>query len=151
MHPDSSQISFYENANLVFTALFTIEAFIKIVAFGLIMNGKTSYLRKTWNQVDFFIVLVSLFEVFLQKSGSLSVIRVFRTLRILRPIRLVTRNQNLQIALTTIIKSLPKILKLQLLTSFFIVMLGIMQTHTYSGKFHDCHSEHLRLKPKQVD
>ena len=47
--PKSAEIKFYETANTAFTYIFLVEALIKIVAYGFVMNGKTSYLRKTWN------------------------------------------------------------------------------------------------------
>ena len=47
-------------------------------------------------------------------------------------------------------KSMPKIITLQLLTCFFVFMLAIVQNHIYSGKFHDCYSEHLGLTSHQM-
>ena len=93
--PESDQIKFNHIANIVFTVIFLIEAIIKIIAFGFISNGKTSYLRKSWNQLDFFIVIVSVVDLFMPANDGLAFVRVFRTLRILRPIRIVTRNQSL--------------------------------------------------------
>ena len=49
-------------------------------------------------------------------------------------------------ALTTIVKSLPKILKLQALTTFFIFMISIILTNFYSGTFFRCYTDHLTLK-----
>lgn len=135
---------------MVFTVIFLLEALIKIIAYGFLTNGETSYLRKSWNQLDFFIVIVSIVELALSgSSDSLSIVKVFRTFRILRPLRIVTKNQSLQIAVTALMKSMPKIINLQLLTSFFIFMLAIFQTHIYSGKFNVCQTKHLGLKSAQ--
>jgi hypothetical protein len=41
------------------TILFTIEVFIKVIACGLIFNGKTSYLRSASNVLDLFVVIIS--------------------------------------------------------------------------------------------
>lgn len=135
---------------MAFTIIFLVEAVIKIIAHGFVMNGKYSYLRKSWNQLDFFIVVASVLDMALSSIESLSIVRVLRVLRILRPIRIVARNQNLQIALSALIKSMPKIVKLQLLTAFFIFMLAIVQTHMYSGSFHSCYTAHLDLKNNQL-
>jgi hypothetical protein len=44
------------------TTIFSLESIIKIVVFGLLFNGKRSYLRIPWNILDFLVVLVSLFS-----------------------------------------------------------------------------------------
>lgn len=45
--------------DLVLTIVFAIEAMLKIVAFGLINNGKQSYFNSLFNILDFFIVIIS--------------------------------------------------------------------------------------------
>ena len=44
------------------TTIFSMESIIKIVVFGLLFNGKRSYLRVPWNVLDCLVVLVSLFS-----------------------------------------------------------------------------------------
>lgn len=44
------------------TAIFSFEALIKIVVFGVLLNGKSSYLREPWNFLDLFVVMISLFS-----------------------------------------------------------------------------------------
>lgn len=41
------------------TSVFIFEAFLKIFAFGFLLNGKQSYLRNYWNIIDFVIVFLS--------------------------------------------------------------------------------------------
>ena len=45
------------------TIIFTLECIINIILFGFLLNGKTSYVRDGWNQLDFVIVLVSIFSL----------------------------------------------------------------------------------------
>ena len=40
----------------VTTAIFVLEAIIKIIAAGFLFNFKGSYLRSMWNIVDFIVV-----------------------------------------------------------------------------------------------
>lgn len=47
--PEGESVKLYEQTNIAFTIIFLIEALIKIIAFGFWRNGKTSYLKKTWN------------------------------------------------------------------------------------------------------
>jgi hypothetical protein len=42
------------------TAIFFVEAVLKIVAFGLVFNGPSSYLRSSWNVLDFTIIVLSI-------------------------------------------------------------------------------------------
>ena len=53
--------SLLDFTNLIFTAIFIIEAGLKIVAFG------GSYLNNSWNKFDFFVVVSSIFDILLQK------------------------------------------------------------------------------------
>ena len=46
-------------SDIVFTGIFTLEVFMKIIADGLILNGEKSYLRNGWNNLDFAIVAIS--------------------------------------------------------------------------------------------
>lgn len=48
--------------DLVFNIIFIFEALLKILALGFIMD-KGSYLRENWNQLDFFIVIISLIDM----------------------------------------------------------------------------------------
>lgn len=41
------------------TVVFAIEAFLKIIAFGFLFNGRKSYMRNYWNILDLLIVLLS--------------------------------------------------------------------------------------------
>ena len=42
--------------------MFTMEAVIKAISFGFVMD-KYSYLRESWNILDFFIVASSLIDL----------------------------------------------------------------------------------------
>lgn len=44
----------------VVTAIFFMEAVLKTISNGLYFNGSYSYLRNSWNILDFTIVLITL-------------------------------------------------------------------------------------------
>jgi hypothetical protein len=73
------------------TAIFLMEMFIKILAFGFAFNGPKSYILEVANIVDFVIVTTSLVEIFLQGS-HLSFFKVLRCARLLRPLRMISKN-----------------------------------------------------------
>ena len=52
-------------ADNLFTLLFLFECVFKIIALGLIMDSG-SYLRESWNDLDFFIVTTSILDFALQ-------------------------------------------------------------------------------------
>ena len=53
------------NLDLTFNYLFIFEMAMKLIAMGVCMD-ENSYLRDTWNQMDFFIVTASIFDMALE-------------------------------------------------------------------------------------
>ena len=49
--------------DLVMTVIFSLEVILKVIATGLVFNGKNSYLRDGWNLLDFMIVFSSLMSL----------------------------------------------------------------------------------------
>ena len=47
------------------TAIFAAELVMKVIAFGLVINGENSYLRNTSNTLDFFVTGLSIVSTFL--------------------------------------------------------------------------------------
>lgn len=58
--------------NYVFTSVFALEAFIKLIAFG------KSYFKSGWNRFDFFVVISSFIDIIMNMldAATLSIIRV---------------------------------------------------------------------------
>jgi hypothetical protein len=86
-------------ANYIFTAIFIVEAGLKLVAFG------RSYFNNSWNKFDFFVVVSSIFDLLLGfvGEGSMGVLsmapqlaRVLRVLRVTRILRLAGKAEGLQ-------------------------------------------------------
>ena len=85
--PKSDLMDKLKKIDYVFTAIFCIEAIMKIITFGFIINFKDSYLLSSWNILDFSIVVLSV--VSLLVDAKLQVVKVLRTARIMRPLRLI--------------------------------------------------------------
>jgi hypothetical protein len=49
-------------AGKVFTGLFLVEAVLKTIAMGFIIN-KNAYLRNGWNWIDFIVVIIGVFDL----------------------------------------------------------------------------------------
>lgn len=48
---------FQEQVEYVFLIIFTVETFLKIIAYGLVLHP-SAYIRNGWNLLDFVIVIV---------------------------------------------------------------------------------------------
>lgn len=112
---------FLQIAEYIFTGLFTVEMVVKIVARGLILH-KHAYLRDGWNWIDFLVVVASLISPF--TSGSS--IQVLRTVRVLRPLRTMTRIKGMRPLINTILRSFKALGSIVSLLSFFFIVYGIL-------------------------
>uniref|UniRef100_A0A669BPG4 Voltage-dependent L-type calcium channel subunit alpha n=1 Tax=Oreochromis niloticus TaxID=8128 RepID=A0A669BPG4_ORENI len=131
-----------------FLIIFTIETFLKIIAYGLVMH-QNSYVRNGWNMLDFVIVIVGLFSVVLEmitkdadsggqsggKPGGFDV-KALRAFRVLRPLRLVSGVPSLQVVLNSIIKAMVPLLHIALLVLFVIIIYAIIGLELFIGKMH---------------
>jgi voltage-dependent calcium channel L type alpha-1D len=87
--PNSTLSLFLLYGEYCFTSIFTIEAIFKIVALGFWSNGPTSYLRQGWNVIDIVLVILGILGWFPFFNNNFSPIR---TIRLLRPLRTIARN-----------------------------------------------------------
>ncbi|XP_036388954.1 voltage-dependent L-type calcium channel subunit alpha-1D-like [Megalops cyprinoides] len=138
-----------ETVEYAFLIIFTIETFLKIIAYGLVMH-QNAYVRNGWNMLDFVIVVVGLFSVILEvltkegdagshqsggKPGGFDV-KALRAFRVLRPLRLVSGVPSLQVVLNSIIKAMVPLLHIALLVLFVIIIYAIIGLELFIGKMH---------------
>jgi len=83
--------------DIVISGVFIFEFCLKIVSRGFLFNGEYSYLRSGWNQLDFLVVILSV--VSLVVIENISSPKVLRNLRVVRPLRMITKNKGLKIAM----------------------------------------------------
>lgn len=127
--PNSTIQLILDEVNFVISIVFLIEAVIKIIAFGFIYNGKDSYLRDGWNVIDFTIAIASI---------PAAIYKVVRLIKVLRPLRMVSRSKGLQISIRALIRSLPNILNVLLISCIFFFIFGILCISQLKGNFYDC-------------
>ena len=126
------------------TAIFTLECIINVILFGLIMNGPSSYLKSNWNQMDMVIVILAIVSVAVEGSGlSLNYLKVFRMLRVLRPLRVLKRNQGMQIQVLSLINASAAYGNLMLITFLVLILFGIQGITFFKGKFNYCNSSNI--------
>ena len=83
---------------LATTVIFLFEMIVKVISLGFIVNGPNSYLRNTWNIVDFVIVVVSIISLFPLKI-NLTTLKIIRMVRLLRPLRVISKNSSLRMSI----------------------------------------------------
>lgn len=117
------------------TVLFFFEAVIKIIAFGFVLNGPQSYLRSTWNTLDFTIVLTSLITLLLPAADELSSVKVIRMVRMLKPIRVISKNDGLKISIQALFVSIPSVANLLVIVILFMGIFAIIGVNLFKGKY----------------
>uniref|UniRef100_G1KNS0 Voltage-dependent L-type calcium channel subunit alpha n=1 Tax=Anolis carolinensis TaxID=28377 RepID=G1KNS0_ANOCA len=137
-----------EQVEYIFLIIFTVETFLKILAYGLVMHP-SAYIRNGWNLLDFVIVVVGLFSVILEqfshkpgeahhmsgKPGGFDV-KALRAFRVLRPLRLVSGVPSLHIVLNSIMKAMVPLLHIALLVLFVIIIYAIIGLELFIGRMH---------------
>ncbi|XP_057660012.1 voltage-dependent calcium channel type A subunit alpha-1 isoform X46 [Diorhabda carinulata] len=128
-----------EKTENYFLGIFCVEASLKILALGFVLH-RGSYLRNVWNIMDFFVVLTGSMTVFAEANVDVD-LRMLRSFRVLRPLKLVSRIPSLQVVLKSIIKAMAPLLQIGLLVLFAIVIFAIIGLEFYSGALHKtCYS-----------
>ena len=117
-------------SNYIFTILFAIEMFLKVISAGLYLDEK-AYLRSGWNIMDAGLVVVSSIDIILSFTDSSSpkifgILRVFRLLRTLRPLRVISRAPGLKLVVQTLLSSLRPIGNIVLICCTFFIIFGIL-------------------------
>ncbi len=132
--------------DLVFTVMFAIEMVTKILTMGFIMDNG-SYLRESWNQLDFFIVVTSLFDL-MMTGKSLGFIKVIRLLRILRPLRFISHNQGMKMIVAALLDSGGAMLNVLIVIMIVWLMFAILGIQLFMGKFFYCSGDSYLLHSK---
>ncbi|XP_067640092.1 voltage-dependent calcium channel type A subunit alpha-1 isoform X13 [Eurosta solidaginis] len=128
-----------EKTETYFLCIFCVEASLKILALGLVLH-KHSYLRNIWNIMDFVVVVTGAMTIFAEANIDVD-LRMLRSFRVLRPLKLVSRIPSLQVVLKSIIKAMAPLLQIGLLVLFAIVIFAIIGLEFYSGALHKtCYS-----------
>jgi len=92
--------------------------------------------------LDFMIVLTSLISLMVPSSG-ISFFKVIRMARLLRPIRVVSKNDGLKISIQALIVSVPAILNLLVIVFLFMLIFGIIGVNIFKGMYNYCDTSQM--------
>ena len=84
--PYLPKFTIIKNLNILITISFVMEIILKVIVYGFVFNGETSYLKNGWNYVDIIVILTGLIEFFVTASSHIE-LRIFRA--VFRPLKLI--------------------------------------------------------------
>lgn len=114
-----------ESINYVFTAIFLIEAILKLVGIG----PRVYFTEGGWNIFDTIIIFGSFLSIFISANSSLQIrgaLSILRSFRILRLLRLIKRGKSLQMIFNTFVITLHSLANIGALLLLFIFMYSIL-------------------------
>ena len=149
-NPHSPLVKFMDGMDVFLTIIFTFECVVKIVASGFLCM-RSAYLRNPWNQLDFVVVVISLIntcasEKDVAASGiPMSALKVVRTLRAFRPLRMIQRAPGLKVIVNAGFATLPGIINVSLVLVLIGLMFSIFSVQNYKGLMRSCQGGHYDM------
>ncbi|XP_024872842.1 voltage-dependent T-type calcium channel subunit alpha-1G isoform X2 [Temnothorax curvispinosus] len=153
--PNSRERVFLASANYIFTGVFAIEMFIKVVATSM-LYGPDAYFTSGWNIMDGSLVIISIIDLLMSLLSASSprifgILRVFRLLRSLRPLRVINRAPGLKLVVQTLLSSLRPIGNIVLICCTFFVIFGILGVQLFKGAFYYCEGPDIKDVRNKTD
>lgn len=133
---DSPQMVVSTYLDLVFTCLFGVEFLLKSTSLGFVC-GKGTYLRDYWNVLDFCIVIMSFLDLALTDI-NIPIIKVFRLLRALRPLRFISHNESMRIIINALIESMGALASVAVVVLIVLLIFAILGVALMAGKMYKC-------------
>jgi voltage-gated sodium channel len=113
---------FFERLDDIILTIFIVELLLKMYAFGF------RFFTNAWNVFDFLIVAAAVIPA----AGPFS---VFRTLRILRTLRLINNVPKLRVIIEALLKSIPSMGWISLLLIMVFYIFAVLGTNVYGEEF----------------
>ena len=128
----------------VLVVVFALEIVIKMVAFGL-LKGRKAFFRSGWNWMDLLVVAAGLPSLVTPSSFS-EKFTVIRALRVLRPLRTITRVPGLVVLVDTLIQCFSGMLPVIVIFSGFFFLFGVAGCQMFQGRLnYDCYDAETLL------
>ena len=121
-----------EGSQVYFTGIFIAEFLVKVVALGFILHPG-SYLRDSWNQLDFVIILAGVLAMLPLPKGPTSYLKLLRPLRAFKA---VNNMEGLRVMMQSLLCSLRLLGDVLLLAVFVFFIFGVIGVQLFSGQLH---------------
>ncbi|XP_055360961.1 sodium channel, voltage-gated, type I-like, alpha [Betta splendens] len=117
-----------KNVEYTFTAIYTFESLVKILARGFCV-GKFTFLRDPWNWLDFSVIVMAYVTEF-ANLGNFSVLRTFRVLRAFKAISVIP---GLKTIVGALFQSVKKLSDVMILTVFCLSVFALIGLQLFMG------------------
>jgi hypothetical protein len=110
--------------------VFTVECVCKLIGFGF------NYFKSIWNHVDFFVVITSIIDFTVMHTTSFqgnSSLKIIRTFRVVRILKLMRRFKEMQRILNTFIQAIPALLNVGGLLFLFLYLYAVGAVYFFSN------------------
>lgn len=111
------------------------------------------YTADNWNLLDFFVVLISLFDIYMSNfsgggaGGGLNSLKALRALRALRPLRAIRKYESMRIVVKSLLSSIPFMRNVLTVGGLILLIYAIMGVNLFKGTFYRC----VGLDPDFID
>ncbi|XP_054471255.1 sodium channel, voltage-gated, type I-like, alpha isoform X1 [Anoplopoma fimbria] len=117
-----------KDVEYAFTAIYTLESLIKILARGFCI-GKFTFLRDPWNWLDFSVIVLA-YVTELKGLGNFSALRTFRVLRAFKAISVIP---GLKTIVAALFQSVKKLANVMILTVFCLSVFALIGLQLFMG------------------
>ena len=124
-------------AEIVVNIIFTFEALLKMLAFGVIC-GKSAYLRDAWNFADFTLVFISWGSILLVAYPALATLKTLRMLRVLRVLRTINKFPGLKLVVNALLASIRPVANVIPVMLLFYFIFGVVATSSLKVRLWLC-------------
>ncbi|KAL9953553.1 hypothetical protein ACROYT_G040985 [Oculina patagonica] len=118
-----------EEAEYLFTAIYTLEMLLKIVSRGFILHSY-AYLRDPWNWLDFIVVVLGYITI----APNIVNFTAIRTVRVLRALRTISVVSGLRAMVNTLLRSLKLLSDVLVLFLFFLAVMALIGLQLFVGE-----------------
>ncbi|XP_029315241.1 sodium channel, voltage-gated, type I-like, alpha [Cottoperca gobio] len=118
-----------KNVEHIFTAIYTLECVIKILARGFCI-GKFTFLRDPWNWLDFSVIVLAYITASINLGGNFSALRTFRVLRAFKAISVIP---GLKTIVGALFQSVKKLANVMILTVFCLSVFALIGLQLFKG------------------
>ncbi|EDO46797.1 predicted protein, partial [Nematostella vectensis] len=118
-----------EEAEYIFTAIYTLEMICKIISRGFVKDSY-AYLRDTWNWLDSLVVFLS----YLSLAPDIASLSGIRTLRVLRAFRTISALKGLRAMVNSLLRSLKLLTDVLVLFLFSLCVLALIGLQLFTGE-----------------
>ncbi|XP_026768011.3 sodium channel, voltage-gated, type I-like, alpha isoform X1 [Pangasianodon hypophthalmus] len=121
--------SLFKNIEYTFTAIYTFDSLIKILAMGFCI-GKFTFLRDPFNWLDFTVIVMAYVTEFGNGLGNVSALRSFRVVRALKTISVIP---GLKTIVGALFQSVKKLSDVMILTVFCLSVFALIGLQLFMG------------------